>query len=141
MRTRPALIDDCLLLARWNHQLIQDEDHRNPMTVPELEQRMQGWLIGEYVALLFFDGQTPVAYALYRESEKEIYLRQFFVARNRRREGIGRQAVRTLIDQVWPRNKRLVVEVLWHNKPAIAFWKAVGFDEYCLTLEILANEP
>jgi GNAT superfamily N-acetyltransferase len=141
MRTRPATAEDCPLLASWNHQLIQDEGHRNPMTVPELEQRMRGWLRGEYVALLFLDGQAPVAYALYKESKTDIYLRQFFVARDRRREGIGRQAMRTLIDHVWPQGKRLLVEVLWHNKPAIAFWRAVGFAEYCLTLEILPHEP
>ena len=141
MRTRPAVTEDFPLLARWNQQLIRDESHRNPMTVTELEQRMRGWLAGEYVALLFLDGQTPVAYALYKESETEIYLRQFFVARDRRREGIGRRAMRTLIDQVWPQDKRLLVEVLWHNKPAIAFWRAVGFADYGLTLEILPREP
>jgi hypothetical protein len=39
-----ATQDDCALLAELNHRLILDEGHRNRMTVPELEQRMRGWL-------------------------------------------------------------------------------------------------
>jgi hypothetical protein len=42
---------DIDLLAEWNHQLIRDEGHRNSMTVPELKQRMEGWLTGEYKAV------------------------------------------------------------------------------------------
>jgi hypothetical protein len=44
---------DLPLLAEWNRQLIQDEGHRNPMTVAELQARMQGWLAGEYRAVVF----------------------------------------------------------------------------------------
>lgn len=37
MTFRLATLDDCRLLAELNHQLIQDEGHRNRMTVPALE--------------------------------------------------------------------------------------------------------
>ena len=79
MTFRQATTDDCALLAELNHQLIQDEGHRNRMTVPELEQRMKGWLSGEYRAVLFKEGNEVVAYALFREQPEEIYLRQLFV--------------------------------------------------------------
>jgi len=72
---RPATLDDCPLLAELNHQLIQDEGHRNRMTLPELEQRMRCWLAGEYRAVIFEDGGDVVAYALYLEKPEEIYLR------------------------------------------------------------------
>src|SRR5579863_9909103 len=90
---RRATLDDCALLADLNHQLIRDEGHRNPMTVPELEQRMRGWLASEYAAVIFEEDGEVVAHVLYREQPEEIYLRQLFVARNRRRQGIGRKAV------------------------------------------------
>ena len=106
------------------------------MTVPELEQRMQGWLASEYTAMLFEDGGEGVAYALYREQPEEIYLRQLFVARNQRRQGIGRQAVEILHSKIWPKNKRLTVEVLVQNEAAVAFWRAAGYKNYSLTLEI-----
>ena len=131
---------DLDLLAEWNHQLIRDEGHRNPMTVPELRQRMQGWLQGAYRAVLFGTAADPVAYALYREDPKEIYLRQLFVRRDRRREGIGRAAMEVLRSQVWPKGKRLTVDVLTSNTRAIAFWRAMGYQDYALTLEILPGE-
>jgi predicted acetyltransferase len=106
------------------------------MTVPQLADRMRGWLATDYEAMIFQDGDDVVAYALYRDEAEQIYLRQLFVVRDRRREGIGRQAVNILCDNVWPKNKRLLVEVLCHNKAAIEFWKAVGFREYSLALEI-----
>jgi predicted acetyltransferase len=109
------------------------------MTVPELEQRIKGWLAAEYAAMLFENESEVVAYALYREQSEEIYLRQLFVARNRRRQGIGRQAMEILRSKIWPKNKRLTVEVLLQNKAAVAFWRAAGYKDYCLTLEILPD--
>jgi GNAT superfamily N-acetyltransferase len=137
MTFRPATLEDCALLAGLNHQLIQDERHRNRMTASELEQRMKGWLGGEYRAVIYEDGGEVVAYALFRELPEEIYLRQLFVARKRRRQGVGRRAVEILRSHVWPKNKRLTVDVLVTNESAIAFWRAVGYTDYCLTLEIL----
>ena len=110
------------------------------MTVPELEQRMKGWLGSEYAAVLFEDGKEMVAYALYREQPEEIYLRQLFVARNRRRQGIGRRAFEILRSKIWPANKRLMVDVLVQNAAAVAFWRAVGYKDFSLMLEILPEQ-
>lgn len=137
MNSRRATLADCALLAELNHQLIRDEGHRNKMTVPELELRMRSWLAREYAAVLFEEDGQAVAHALYREQPEEIYLRQLFVVRNRRREGIGRKAIEILRSQIWPKDKRLTVDVLVHNTVAIAFWRAVGYKDYCLTLEIM----
>ena len=139
MNFRRATLDDCALLAELNHQLIRDEGHRNKMTVPKLEQRMKSWLASEYAAVIFENDGEVVAYALYREQPGEIYLRQLFVVRNRRRKGIGKDAVKILRSKIWPTNKRLTVEVLVQNATAIAFWRAVGYKDYALTLEILPN--
>ena len=136
MTFRPATLDDCALLAELNHQLIQDEGHRNRMTVTELENRMRGWLSGEYRATIFEENGEVVSYALFREQPEDIYLRQLFVVRHRRSQGLGRQAVEILRSQVWPRTKRLTVDVLVTNKRAVAFWRAIGYTDYCLTLEI-----
>jgi ribosomal protein S18 acetylase RimI-like enzyme len=130
---------DLDLLAEWNHQLIQDEGHRNAMSVPQLRERMKGWLEAEYKAVIFDVGPAPVAYALCREDAEEIHLRQLFVKREDRRQGIGREAVEILQEQIWSPDKRLTVEVLTANAPAVAFWRSVGFRDYCLTLEIVPN--
>ncbi len=137
MKYRHAKLDDAVQLAALNRQLIQDEGHRNRMTVAQLEDRMRGWLAGEYRAVLFEEAGDVLAYALYREGADEIYCRQLFVVRDRRREGIGRRAVEVLRSEIWPRDKRLTVEVLVANAPAVAFWRSVGFADYSLTLEVL----
>ena len=138
MQYRLASAEDCPTLAVLNAQLIQDEGHRNAMTVAQLEDRMRGWLsAGEYQALLWEDHHEVVAYALFRETAAEVYLRQFFVVRHRRRESIGRQAIAVLLTQVWPRHKRRTVSVLVQNAPAVAFWRAVGYTDYALSLEIM----
>jgi predicted acetyltransferase len=137
MNFRRATLDDCALLAELNRQLIRDEGHRNKMSVPELEQRMKGWLATDYSAVIFEDDGKVVAHALYCEQPEEIYLRQLFVVRNRRRKGIGSEALKILRTKIWPADRRLTVAVLVENTAAVAFWRSAGYKDYCLTLEIL----
>ena len=122
MKHRRATLDDCARLAELNHQLIPDEGHRNRMTIPELAVRMREWLSSGYAAVIFETDKEVTAYALYREQPEEIYLRQFFVARSHRRQGVGRKAFEILRTKIWPVDKRLTVEVLVQNAPALAFW-------------------
>jgi len=140
MKSRFASLDDCPLLAECNHQLIQDEGHRNPMSIAELEERMRGWLTAnEYQAVIFEEHEKAVAYALFRETDDEIYLRQFFVARHQRRAGIGSHAIQKLFADFWSPHKRWTVSVLVKNIPAVAFWRSQGYAEYALTLEIMPD--
>lgn len=135
---RYGMPEDAAFLAVWNHRLIREEGHRNTMTLLELENRMKGWLErNEYKAVVFsFDG-TASAYGLFRIDPDSIYLRQFYVAGECRRRGIGRAAMQILQNEIWPKNVRLLVEVLCSNARAIAFWKAVGYRDYSLALEIM----
>lgn len=135
MKYRKATKDDLSLLAEWNLQLIADEGHRNPMSFDELKTRMTKWLSQEYDAIIFSDTKD-VAYALFKENAEEIYLRQFFVVRERRRAGIGREAMGILINEIWPRNKRLIVDVLSKNVRGLKFWRSIGYKDYSVCLEL-----
>jgi GNAT superfamily N-acetyltransferase len=137
MTWRKARQRDCLLLADLNHQLIADEGHRNPMTVADLEARMANWLEEGFDAILFEREVEIAAYALYRADAEEIYLRHFFVVRHLRRQGIGREAMRLLREKIWPPTPRLTVTVLSQNQVGLKFWRAMGYVDYCLTMEIL----
>jgi predicted acetyltransferase len=139
LRHRVATSKDHARLAELNLQLIRDEGHRNPMTVPELEERMREWLATGYAAVIFEADQELAAYALYREEPREIYLRQLFVVSQHRRRGIGRRAFE-ILRTLWPAGKRLTVEVLAKNAPAVAFWRSLGYQDYSLKLEILPGE-
>jgi GNAT superfamily N-acetyltransferase len=110
------------------------------MSLLELETRLRKWLSGRYVATLFARDRVTVAYALWRDDAEWVYLRQFFVARPVRREGIGREAIALLTDEVWPPGKRVRVEVLLGNEVGLAFWRAIGFRDYFLTLEMERRE-
>jgi hypothetical protein len=102
MHYRKATQTDIPLLAELNHQLIRDEGHHNPMSLAQLEQRMTHWLAGENQAILFEQDAHILSYALYKLENDYIYLRQFFVSRDQRRRGLGRQAMRLLLSEIWP---------------------------------------
>jgi len=135
MEYRRATAADVPALAAMNRQLIRDEGHRNPMTVAELADRMAGWLAGEYEAVLFEEGGSPVGYALYRRQPEYVYLRHLFVRPEDRRRGVGRAAVGWLRRHAWA-GGRVRVEVLVGNAAGVAFWRALGFADYGLTLEL-----
>jgi GNAT superfamily N-acetyltransferase len=135
MQFRFAKINDCPRLGELNFQLIRDEGHRNPMTAQQLAERMAGWLAGEYRAVVFEEDDAAAGYALYRLEADYIYLRHLFVRAEMRRRGIGRAALEWLWQNAWPDARRVRIDVLVGNATARAFWSAVGFREYCLTME------
>jgi ribosomal protein S18 acetylase RimI-like enzyme len=139
MTYRNATPDDAVMLGELNLQLVQDQRHRYASKpLPFFQDRMRGFLVGEYRGVIFEDRGEVVAYALYRDyGEDGVYIRQLFVARHRRREGIGRVAMQTLIGEVLPARRRITLEVLTGNAPAFALYRAMGFREYCSTLELM----
>ncbi|HJZ60219.1 MAG TPA: GNAT family N-acetyltransferase [Gemmataceae bacterium] len=139
MEYRFATAADVPALAAMNWQLIRDEGHRNRMTLPELESRMAEWIAGEYRAVLFEDTREAVGYALFRPEPEYVYLRQLFVRPEHRRRGVGRDALAWLRRHAWADAPRVRIDVLVGNAGAFAFWRAVGFRDYCLTMEWECN--
>ncbi|MCI0477814.1 MAG: GNAT family N-acetyltransferase [Anaerolineales bacterium] len=142
MKHRFATLDDVQLLTRMNRHLVEDEQHRNRFKPDAwFEDRMRGFLTGEYTAVLFELDGVVVGYALYRnhpDHSDTIYLRQIFVERAHRQKGIGKEMIRLLKEELLPHDKRLTVDVLVSNQAARDFYRATGFQEYALELEIPA---
>ena len=140
MKYRMAALDDVPTLARMNRQLAEDEKHRNRFKSDAwLEDRMRRFLSGGYEAVLFEQDGHVVAYALYTQHAGHpdtLYLRQIFVDRDCRRQGVGREAMRILREDIWPPDKRITVGVLVGNRPAQSFYQAVGFKPYSIELEM-----
>jgi predicted acetyltransferase len=108
------------------------------MTLAQLEKRRRGRLTsGEYRAVLFEENHEVVAYVLFRETDAEVYLRQFFVIPHRRGAGIGRRAMGELFSKLWPRQKRWTVSALVKNMAGVAFWRMMGYTDYELILKIM----
>jgi GNAT superfamily N-acetyltransferase len=136
MDFRIATATDIPQLAFLNAALIRDEGHRNRLTVAELEARMRKFLNENYVAVVFSEDGKTAGYALYRIDEEDgVFLRQFFVVPHARRRGLGREAVQWLCANPWQNAERITLQVLLHNQRGIDFWRAVGFGDYCLTME------
>ena len=76
-------------------------------------------------------------FAIMQYGDDAAHLNLLAVEPFHQRQGIGRRAMGLLRGEVWPHGKRLVVEALCANAPAIAFWRAMGYRDYSLCLEIL----
>jgi GNAT superfamily N-acetyltransferase len=139
---RRATRRDLPLLAEWNRRLIVDERAWKVTLgdVPFLRRRLRRWLSGPYRAVLFHRLGVPVAYALYRKREQGVYLRQFYVDRPRRRDGVGRAAWRLLFREVLPKKGDVSVDVLLHNRRGMAFWHAAGFRDRAMRMVIHRRE-
>jgi GNAT superfamily N-acetyltransferase len=135
MHYRFATPEDAVILASLNQQLIRAEGHRNPMSVEQLTDRMSAWLNGEYQAVILEEATAAVGYALFRKDLEHVYLRQLFVVAERRRQGVGREAIGWLWRNAWNGVPRLRIEVLVGNVSGRKFWRSVGFEEYCVTME------
>ncbi len=85
------------------------------MSTAELEERMAGFLMGEYAAVLLEGDERPLGYALYKRDADWIYLRQFFVTPEQRRMGIGRAAFQWLHRNAWQDQPRVRIDVLINN--------------------------
>ncbi len=136
LKFRFAIEGDVPWLAKMNQELIQDEGHRNKMTLPELEQRMSAFLRNEYDAVIASFRQNDIGYALYKQDPEWLYLRQIFIIKTMRRKGLGRRFIEWLKNNPRSDCKRIRTDVLVANIVDIDFWKAVGFKEYLITLEM-----
>ena len=88
---------------------------------------------------MFEAAATPFGYAIFRDLPDCVHLRHFFVEAAFRRRGFGRRAFE-LMREMFPRGKRVLVEVLVANTAGAAFWKSVGFEPRYLGLQLNPGE-
>ena len=133
MQIQKCTLEDVPLLVQMNKQLIDDEKSTNPMTLAELKERMHGFLGTDYSAYFCIEESCVVGYALVKDTEKPLYLRQFFIEREFRRKYLGRQAFQLLMDYL--RADTINIDVLPWNEPGLRFWKSCGFAETCISMQ------
>lgn len=125
------------LLAKMNKELIEDEQHENPMNVGQLAERMRGFLRSTYKAYLFEAGGDVKGYALVDHSQQPLYLRQFFICRHCRREGWGRAGFHLLLRELG--TDRIDIDVLAWNTRGRRFWESLGFAERSIRMRYEAT--
>ena len=143
MEWRCAVDSDLERLASWNRQLQEDEG-ASVLSAGACESRLRAWLDGDYTGVVF-EKAGPVGYALHRPTDPDsqgaggLYLRQFFIDRGRRRQGLGAEAFDLFVREILS-GRRLVLEALTANPIGLAFWRSRGLSEYCTTFERAAQD-
>ena len=132
MQIRECNNQDVPQLALMNKHLIEDEKSNNPMRVEELEQRMQGFLSSDYKAYLFVEDESVLGYALVRHTSTPLYLRQFYIKREFRRQHYGKMAFEQLMKYI--QADTIDIDVLPWNERGRLFWKSCGFEETCISM-------
>ncbi|MVP00830.1 GNAT family N-acetyltransferase [Paenibacillus lutrae] len=134
---------DIKFLAQMNKELIQDEGSRNPMSLEQLEERMNGWLFDEWEIEIIQKDTSVIGYAVYHirkddfyPDEKYIYLRQFYMRREHRGKGYGTEALKHLIRYSFPYGAKVSIDVLESNARGSNFWKKFGFEPYYTQMKL-----
>jgi len=143
---RPHRPDDLPLLARMNRELADDEGHRNRMTIPQLEQRFRQFIEDGWTIDLFYLDEEIIGYATHRyepdpsdPNARQIYLRQFYIVRHRRRGGAGHVAFDELVRARFKSGERIYLEVIENNPGGKVFWLRTGFTVYGTIMELAVD--
>ncbi|MDQ2628197.1 MAG: GNAT family N-acetyltransferase [Actinomycetota bacterium] len=139
---RDATAADAPLLGAMNRQLADDERSRNPLPAAALAARMEKWLgEGWRGVLVESEAQQVIGYALfqisadyYDPSIPEVYVRQFFIARDFRRQGLGRKAFALVASTHFPAGANVLLDVLATNPAGQQFWHSLGFEPYSTSM-------
>lgn len=125
------------LLATLNKQLIEDERHDNKMSIEQLKERMTDFLKTEYRAYFFCFQKEIKGYALVNHNKQPVYLRQFYICRDSRRNGYGKLAFEKLKEQL--NTYEIDIEVMHWNEGGYNFWKKMGFKERSIYMRFEAK--
>lgn len=142
IETRLATLADIETLANWNKQLIEDEGSRNPMNIRQLSERMTGFLKNDWRAVILSVEGEETGYILYKEGRDDyfpdqatVYVRQFFIRRDKRSKGLGEASFNLIAEKHFPKGSELSLEVLESNPRGHRFWEKIGFQNYCTTMK------
>ena len=127
IRIKKCTLEDIPQLALLNKQLIEDEKSNNAMSIKELEERMHEFITTEYDAYFFIKQEAIVGYALVKNKCNPLYLRQFLIRREYRKNHYGTQAFQSLMKYL--NVNTIDIEVLPWNETGIRFWESLGFRE------------
>ena len=100
------------------------------------EERLKRALFGDgkvAEAILAFDGETPIAYAVFFPNfatfrgQRGIYLEDIFITKNFRGKGVGEMILKYIAKLAKSRGfERIDFQVLEWNTPAVAFYEKFG---------------
>ena len=137
---RRATAQDVRLLAGMNAELSRDEGAAPVGSLADYEERLRTWLdTDRYQAALAHRGDEPIAYVVWRDDPDyaDVFVRQFFVVREHRGQGLGRRLFEQAVDEFWA-GRLLRLDVYDSNPRGGAFWESLGFVPFS---RLMRREP
>jgi GNAT superfamily N-acetyltransferase len=134
---------DAPVLAVMNAELSVDEGAEPVGPVSAYVERMATWLEeGRYEAALAEDDGEPVAYVVWRSDPDyaDVFVRQYFVTRPHRGQGLGRALFERAVAELWPEDT-LRLDVYDSNPGGAAFWQRLGFTPYSRLMRRPPTQP
>jgi ribosomal protein S18 acetylase RimI-like enzyme len=123
LQATPDLLDP---LAEMNIQLRADENMDNVMTPDEVRSRMLSFLqSNEYSVFVLNQNSEIKGYAVIKTGSKPMFLRQIFVKREFRKQGLGAYIINELLKKL--NINEMDLEVMAWNQAAIEFYEKFGF--------------
>jgi GNAT superfamily N-acetyltransferase len=103
---------------------------------------MTGFLKGDWLAAIISVDGEEVGYILYKDGRDDyfpdqatVYIRQFFISRNKHGNGLGETSFNIIAEKYFPAGSDLSLEVLESNPHGRRFWEKIGFQTYCTTMK------
>jgi ribosomal protein S18 acetylase RimI-like enzyme len=128
---------DIALLARLYQEMLEDESFDIPRTPDELRDGMAGHLSSGEAAFLFMDQDKVVGYTLVIVKSAPPYIHHFYICRDARRHGYGKEAFYALLDTL--ETDWMDLDVLVWNERGHAFWRSLGFQPRSMIMRYQAN--
>ena len=103
---------DIALLSRLYHEMLEDEEFDVPRTAQTARDRMSEYLHNGETAFLFMGEDKVVGYALIIISRTPFYIHHFYICRDARRQGYGKEAFNALLETL--RTDKMALDVnIW----------------------------
>ena len=144
MNLREIEESDITQVARWNVQLHEDEGSI-PLSVDAAAERLRRWFAaGRFQGVIFLVGGNPIGYLLYElrpvhadlRAGESVYIRQFFISRESRRQGHGSVAIRSFLRDQVSEIASVVLDVKATNPSGQQFWQSLGFKAKSVAFEL-----
>ena len=140
---RSAELNDVPLLAQMNDRLVEDQGSQNPFSLRDLEQRFSEWLeTGAYQIDVVLEHDQIVGYTVYQQrsdyyysDQKVVYVRHFYIEREKRGRGLGRAAFQMLVQTRFPKGHAITLDVVATNLTGQSFWSKLGFTPYFIAMK------
>ena len=142
LRTMTAI--DIKQVAKWNVQLREDEASK-PLSIEEASERYERWFREDlFQGAIFLIGNQAVGYVLYTNRPMDadirgtdsVYVRQFFIVREARRQKLGTHAFNLFLKELVPSALRCSLQVRASNLFGQRFRESLGFKQESVAYEL-----